>query len=81
MSKNQHTTDYKHSQVATQRPDVGVQDQFAAKGTGVDKHEIRHVAASLYRHEPRSAKEVKGKTIAGAKARLRPRPTKNLQGS
>jgi adenine-specific DNA-methyltransferase len=31
MAKNQSTTNYKHSQEATQRPDVGVQDQFATK--------------------------------------------------
>jgi adenine-specific DNA-methyltransferase len=31
MAKTQPTTDYKHSQQATQRPDVGLQDQFSTK--------------------------------------------------
>ena len=71
------------SRSCSERPGLAFFSSFVLPrlGTGVDKHEIRHVAVSLYRHESSSAKEAKGKTIAGAKARPRSRPTKNLQRS
>jgi hypothetical protein len=68
------------SRSCSERPGLAFFSSFVLPrlGAGVPKHEIRHLAVSLYRNDPRPAKEAKSKTITGAKPRNRSRPAKNL---